>query len=80
MAKLYVQRRALVERLLRTKVWCERCNTGRSRVVHEKKLRSAGGDILDEENCVVLCTPCHDFIHRHPKESQRLGWLQRRFE
>lgn len=26
---------------------------------HEIKLRSAGGDPLDEANCVLLCLSCH---------------------
>jgi len=93
--KLYVQRRAFVERLLKERPWCERglvlggCYEGegraktdvhRSTLIHEIKLRSAGGDILDGDNCLALCIPDHVWIHHHPKEAQRLGWLKRRFE
>jgi len=51
----------------------------RSTVIHEKKLRSAGGDILDEDNCVALCQECHGWIHAHPQESREQGWIVGRF-
>ena len=105
MTKLYVQRRAVVERLLVERPWCERCagmsikfyhaNGGdlldrdfrswhqatrkKSTVIHEKKLRSAGGDILDEENLVALCAQCHLEIHAAPAKAREEGWLKGRF-
>ena len=30
---------------------------------HEIKHRSQGGDPTDEENCVLLCLPCHGARH-----------------
>jgi len=95
-AKLYVERRKLVERLLQERPFCERhmVNFGKnegivfwgwgqqvpSTVIHEKKLRSAGGSITDESNLVALCAECHDDVHRHPAQARAEGWIVRRFE
>jgi hypothetical protein len=46
--------------------------------VHERRLRSQGGDPTDPANCLVTCRPCHDFAHAHPAEANRLGLILRR--
>jgi len=52
----------------------------RSTEIHELLRRSAGGDILDEDNCRALCHQCHDWIHDHPKEAEAEGWLKSRWD
>lgn len=47
----------------------------RSTVVHEKRTRARGGDILDPENCVALCELCHRQVHDHPRQATEDGWL-----
>jgi len=58
--KIMEVRRELVEKILEERPWCERCQKRvefygfkstnvRSTVVHEKRLRSAGGSITDED-------------------------------
>jgi len=80
MEKLYVQRRALVDRLLKERPICEYEPTHKSEVVHEIQMRSHGGDILNPDNCRALCRHHHRYVHDHPEESYQQGWLQRRFE
>lgn len=69
-------RRAFVERILRERVICEfpRCLSG-SEHVHEKLLRSRGGDILDPLNVVAVCAKHHRYIHNYPKEATELGLM-----
>ena len=55
MQETYKKRSPLVERLLQQRPLCERCQTAPSFDAHEKKMRSAGGDILDEDNIFMLC-------------------------
>lgn len=83
-AKLYREERVpLVERLLDERPWCERCSVQwgnvRSTVIHEKRLRSAGGSITDEENCVALCGTCHLAVHSSPAQARKDGWITGRF-
>ena len=78
-ARLYrTQRVPLVKSLLAETSNCERCG-GRNDVVHEKLTRARGGSITDPANCVVLCDPCHAWVHAHPRQSTEDGWLLRRF-
>lgn len=69
-------RRAFVERILRERPICEfpRC-LNRSEHVHEKLLRSRGGDILDPLNVRAICGKCHRWIHDHPKAATSLGLM-----
>jgi len=79
-AKLYRDQRVpLVKRLLAEIFNCERCGQ-RSQVVHERLTRARGGSITDPSNCVVLCNPCHDWIHAHPRQATQEGWLTRRVD
>lgn len=51
---------------------------GRAAVhVHHRKLRRQGGD-NSWANLTAVCFDCHDWIHGHPSQSYRLGWLVRR--
>lgn len=76
--KLYREERApLVKRVLEENPNCERCGQ-RSQIVHERLTRARGGSITDEANCVVLCHPCHQWIHEHPRVATEEGWLSRR--
>jgi hypothetical protein len=86
----YRQRRALVARLPEDRPWCEVCQQLRatenpdalvlpSHDVHEVLRRSAGGDILDPANCLVVCRPHHDRIHRSPTWAMERGFLKSRY-
>jgi hypothetical protein len=46
--------------------------------VHERRPRSAGGDILDVTNCIAVCRLCHSFIHRNPAIAKQMGLLEGR--
>ena len=86
-AKVYLERRKLVARLLAERPWCERHKrtqvsiTGgaRSTDIHELLSRARGGSILDEANCVALCRECHNWVHQNPAKAQEEGWLKPRF-
>jgi len=39
------------------------CNLGWGSAKHEITFRSKGGDPLDENNCMLLCLPCHGKRH-----------------
>lgn len=81
----YRLRRPLVARLLEERPWCEACpvfakhdekvaysrNPGRD--VHEIVRRSQGGSILEEENLLVVCRPCHQRIGNYPQLAFDLG-------
>lgn len=47
---------------------------------HEKLPRSAGGDPADPDNILLCCRQCHDYVHLHPEESRRKGWMLSRYE
>jgi predicted HNH restriction endonuclease len=40
-------------------------------------MRSAGGKHT-EDNLILVCQPCHHFIHHNPELSYERGWLRRR--
>ncbi len=75
-------RRDFVERILLARPHCEafiprrshRCGFYSSEV-HEVLRRSAGGDIVDDDNVKAVCNACHRWIHLHPKASKELGLL-----
>lgn len=88
----YVERRKLVEKVLREKPFCEACpvfakHDGKSTFVqkrstdlHELVRRSQGGSILDESNIIAVCRPCHSRIGNHPQLAFDLGLAKRGWE
>jgi hypothetical protein len=42
---------------------------------HHRLLRRHGDHTL--ANLLHVCTPCHDWVHGHPKASYAKGWLRR---
>lgn len=58
-------------------VW-KKC-TRRARDVHEVLARSAGGDILDEKNCLCVCRNCRDWIGNNPAAATRAGLRKSRY-
>jgi len=67
----------LVAELLAERPVCERCGAARSTDVHEPRMRSRRPDmdITDPRECVCLCRACHTWVHTHPAEATREGWL-----
>lgn len=88
----YKLRRPLVERLLGERPWCEACPVfaghdghityarRRSQDIHEIIRRSQGGSILDEENLMAVCRPCHRRIGDNPALAFELGLARRGWE
>lgn len=74
---VYRVRRRLVAELLAERPVCERCGAARSTDVHEPRMRSRRPDmdITDPRECVCLCRACHTWVHTHPAEATREGWL-----
>lgn len=76
-----VERRALVQRILRERPWCEAgwvCGfRARSVDVHERIKRSRGGSITDPDQAhmVALCRACHEMTEREPAEATRRQML-----
>ncbi len=81
----YGERRPLVARLLAERPKCEACvilavYEGKvtflhrdSQDVHEIVPRSGGGSILDEENLLALCRPCHNFVTTNLRTAANMG-------
>lgn len=90
--KEYVERRKLVVRLLEEKPWCEACpvfaehdekkmyKRNQSSDLHELKRRSQGGSILDEDNIICVCRPCHTRIGNYPQLAFDLGLAKHGWE
>ena len=91
---VYRKRRELVQRMLDNSVgdnWCQvilliqqidpdhRCGLHLDDV-HEIKTRGRGGSILDEDNVMKICRPCHNWVGDHPEDAQRLGLLKASYE
>lgn len=88
----YKLRRPLVQRLLAERPYCEACpvfaahdgktmyRRQRSMDIHEIIRRSQGGSILDEENLLAVCRPCHQRIGNHPALAFELGLAKRGWE
>jgi hypothetical protein len=79
-ARLYVERRALVARMLDEHRICEAqwddgC-TVRTVDVHEILPRSQGGRIVggSRSEYLVVCRHCHDRIETHPTEAHERGF------
>ncbi len=88
----YKIRIPLVKRLLEERPLCEACPVfakhdelvtyvrNRSVDIHEIIRRSQGGSILDEENLMAVCRPCHTRIGNYPQLSFDLGLAKRGWE
>ena len=88
----YRLRRPLVAKLLEERPWCEACPVyaerdnrvtyvrQRSVDIHEIIRRSQGGSILDEENLLAVCRPCHRRIGNYPQEAFDLGLAKHGWE
>jgi 5-methylcytosine-specific restriction endonuclease McrA len=88
----YRLRRPLVARLLKERPLCEACPVfaahdvvvvyvqRSSQDVHEIVRRSQGGSILDEDNLMVVCRPCHQRIGNHPQLAFELGLARHGWE
>ena len=88
----YALRRPLVKRMLEESPWCQACpvfaehdekvtyHRNQSCDVHELKRRSQGGSILDEENCITVCRPCHQRIGNYPQLAFDLGLAKHGWE
>lgn len=50
---------------------------GKGEHCHHVLMRSAGGKHT-EDNLILVCQPCHHFIHHNPELSYERGWLRRR--
>ena len=48
--------------------------------VHELVRRSQGGSILDRDNCMAVCRPCHTRIGEFPQLAFDLGLAKRSWE
>lgn len=82
----------MVEKLLDQNPHCQACRVfaehdgvatyvqNRSVDVHEIVRRSQGGSILDEENLLAVCRPCHTRIGNYPQLSFDLGLAKRGWE
>lgn len=70
------ERRAFVQRVLLARPVCEwpRC-LNNSHDVHERLLRSRGGDILDSLGVVALCRTHHRYVHDNPAEATSMGFM-----
>ena len=89
---LYEKRRPFVEKILKERFLCEACrlfakhdgkttfNQHLSRDVHEIVRRSQGGSILDENNVLAVCRPCHIRIGNNPQLAFDLGLAKHSWE
>lgn len=46
---------------------------------HHRQLRSQGGEHV-VVNGLAICSDCHTYIHGHPAESYRNGWIVHGFD
>ncbi len=88
----YVERRKLVEKILKERPLCQACkvfaeydkkptyNQHLSRDIHEIIRRSQGGSILDEANVLAVCRPCHVRIGNYPQIAFDLGLAKHGWE
>lgn len=76
MQRTYVERRALVAGMLAEHPWCqariEGVCVGRAVDVHELWRRSQGGDILNPDEQITACRPCHEWVTREPRKAEAL--------
>lgn len=55
---------------------CERCG-GDATEVHHAAGR-VGDNLIDTDNFVAVCRPCHQWIETHPTESKEQGYSRNR--
>lgn len=84
-SKEYVERRKVVAEMLEEYPYCQACpvfaahdnkvtyKRNQSVDVHEIKRRSQGGSILDKDNLLCVCRPCHNRIGNFPQLAFDLG-------
>ena len=78
MKKIYREQRVpLVRMILIEHPFCQRCLMKASTDPHELVPRGRGGSITDKTNLVALCRDCHSWIHGHPIQATREGWLRK---
>jgi hypothetical protein len=65
---------AAKEEYMKDKVCCEICGNRRELDLHHKAGR-IGKLISDKEHFIAICRECHNYIHSHPSEARRNGWL-----
>ncbi len=92
METLYEERRPFVAKILLERPLCQACKVfaihdGKttysnhlSRDVHEIVRRSQGGSILDPENVLAVCRPCHVRIGNWPQLAFDLGLAKHGWE
>lgn len=90
--KKYIERRKLVVEMLAAIPWCQACpifaqhdekkmyRRNPSTDLHEIKRRSQGGSILDKENIMCVCRPCHSRIGDQPQLAFDLGLAKHGWE
>ena len=49
---------------------------GQGGQVHEPLSRARGGSITDDRNAKLSCYACHDWVHEHPEQAEKLGLLR----
>jgi len=88
----YKERRPFVEKILSERPACQACKVfamhdGKttfaqmpSQDVHELIRRSQGGSILDEDNVLAVCRPCHTRIGNYPQLAFDLGLAKHGWE
>lgn len=69
------ERARLRQAILGQRPWCECCGASPSQDAHEIVTRARGGSILDPNNILALCRPCHEWIGNHPKDAQECGLI-----
>lgn len=62
-------------------VGCARCGVWGGHV-HHRKMRSQASraEVHTLPNMILLCHVCHGWVHAHPAESYRKGWLVRSWQ
>jgi len=88
----YKLRRPFVEEILTKHPACQACpvfaqhdekkvyKRNRSTDVHELIRRSQGGSILDPDNVLAVCRPCHTRIGNYPQLAFDLGLAKHGWE
>lgn len=86
MEAIYVDRRILVQRLLKERPTCginwDGGCTKKSTDVHERLARSVGGKIVGDSDdaYITCCRYCHTMVTDNPGEAHRRGFVIRSWE
>jgi len=68
-------RKKILVHVRETQTWCSKCGAAtRELDAHELLSRARGGSIVDLDNIVLLCRPCHDYVTNHPRKAAEEGW------